>query len=106
MVCNCIWVTYFHQYEFCCLVGIFRGYNIGIRLIDEFLAKSNVSSCVDFRETAEVIAKVLFGCLVSLDAWEKFLKIYPHCDNGCIEMALPLVRLVCGSVQCPLNLLD
>lgn len=37
-----------------------RGYNIGIRLIDEFLAKSNVSTCVDFRETADVIAKVPF----------------------------------------------
>lgn len=36
-----------------------RGYNIGVRLVDEFLAKSNVSRCVDFRETAEVIAKVL-----------------------------------------------
>ncbi|KAJ0103444.1 hypothetical protein Patl1_04313 [Pistacia atlantica] len=34
------------------------GYNMGIRLIDEFLAKSNVSRCVDFKETAEVIAKV------------------------------------------------
>ncbi|WMV48796.1 hypothetical protein MTR67_042181 [Solanum verrucosum] len=33
------------------------GYNIGIRLIDEFLAKSNVSRCIDFKETAEVIAK-------------------------------------------------
>ncbi|KAF2314233.1 hypothetical protein GH714_024346 [Hevea brasiliensis] len=34
------------------------GYNIGIRLIDEFLAKCNVSRYVDFRDTAEVIAKV------------------------------------------------
>ncbi|KAK3427135.1 hypothetical protein EUGRSUZ_F03430 [Eucalyptus grandis] len=34
------------------------GYNIGIRLIDEFLAKSNVGRCVDFKETAEMIAKV------------------------------------------------
>ncbi|XP_016186484.1 trafficking protein particle complex subunit 3-like [Arachis ipaensis] len=34
------------------------GYNIGVRLIDEFLAKSNISRCVDFKETAEVIAKV------------------------------------------------
>ena len=41
------------------LVGFFRGYNIGVRLIDEFLAKSNISRCVDFKETAEVIAKVL-----------------------------------------------
>ncbi|KAG4986075.1 hypothetical protein JHK86_033766 [Glycine max] len=35
------------------------GYNIGIRLIDEFLAKSNVSRCNDFRETTDVIAKLL-----------------------------------------------
>ncbi|KAL5147672.1 Trafficking protein particle complex subunit 3 [Glycine soja] len=35
------------------------GYNIGIRLIDEFLAKSNVSRCNDFRETTDVIAKEL-----------------------------------------------
>ncbi|KAF5461061.1 hypothetical protein F2P56_020887 [Juglans regia] len=34
------------------------GYNIGIRLVDEFLAKSNVSRCIDFKETADVIAKV------------------------------------------------
>ncbi|WVZ03395.1 hypothetical protein V8G54_024201 [Vigna mungo] len=40
------------------LVGFFRGYNIGIRLIDEFLAKSNVSRCNDFRETTDVIAKL------------------------------------------------
>lgn len=27
------------------------GYNIGIQLIDEFLAKSNIRRCVDFKET-------------------------------------------------------
>ncbi|KAF0699597.1 Aste57867_9848 [Aphanomyces stellatus] len=36
------------------------GYNIGIRLIDEFLAKSGVSPCTDFKDTADVIAKVAF----------------------------------------------
>ncbi len=35
-----------------------RGYNIGIRLIDEFLAKSKTGKCVDFRDTADKIAKV------------------------------------------------
>lgn len=35
-----------------------RGYNIGIRLIEDFLARSNVGRCHDFRETADVIAKV------------------------------------------------
>eukprot|EP00747_Dinoflagellata_sp_TGD_P165390 gnl/TRDRNA2_/TRDRNA2_186597_c0_seq1.p1 gnl/TRDRNA2_/TRDRNA2_186597_c0~~gnl/TRDRNA2_/TRDRNA2_186597_c0_seq1.p1 ORF type:complete len:219 (+),score=41.84 gnl/TRDRNA2_/TRDRNA2_186597_c0_seq1:77-658(+) len=34
------------------------GYNIGLRLVDEFLAKSGVPPCQDFRETAEVVAKV------------------------------------------------
>ena len=44
------------------------GYNIGIRLIDEFLAKSNVSSCLDFKETAEVIANVGFKMLFGVTA--------------------------------------
>ena len=35
-----------------------RGYNMGIRLIDEFLAKAKITSCGDFRETADKIAKV------------------------------------------------
>jgi len=34
------------------------GYNIGTRLIEDFLAKSNLGRCTDFRETGEVIAKV------------------------------------------------
>lgn len=35
-----------------------RGYNIGVRLIEDFLARSSVGRCHDFRETADVIAKV------------------------------------------------
>merc|ERR1711924_403992 len=31
---------------------------IGLRLIDEFLAKSGVSACQDFRDTCDVVAKV------------------------------------------------
>ncbi|KAK9269227.1 hypothetical protein L1049_000997 [Liquidambar formosana] len=50
------------------------GYNIGIRLVDEFLAKSNVSRCVDFKETADVIAKVGFkmflGVTASVTNWD------------------------------------
>eukprot|EP00922_Rhytidocystis_sp_ex-Travisia-forbesii_P021240 GHVS01031140.1.p1 GENE.GHVS01031140.1~~GHVS01031140.1.p1 ORF type:complete len:217 (-),score=30.81 GHVS01031140.1:243-833(-) len=34
------------------------GHNIGTRMIEEFLAKSGTGTCGDFRETAEVIAKV------------------------------------------------
>jgi hypothetical protein len=35
-----------------------RGYNIGTRLIEEFLAKSHMGRCKDFRDTAEAISKV------------------------------------------------
>lgn len=35
------------------------GYNIGLRLIEDFLSKSNIGRCSNFRETAEAISKVL-----------------------------------------------
>lgn len=48
------------------------GYSIGIRLIDEFLARASVAGwqprCADFRESAEVLAKVAF---------KQFLNITP-----------------------------
>ena len=34
------------------------GYNIGMRLIEDFLAKSNAARCGNFRETADMISKV------------------------------------------------
>lgn len=34
------------------------GYNIGLRLIEDFLARTNTGKCGNFRETAETIAKV------------------------------------------------
>ena len=34
------------------------GYNIGMRLIEDFLAKSNTGRCSNFRDTAEMISKV------------------------------------------------
>jgi len=40
------------------LLAVCRGYNIGVRLIEDFLARSNIGRCNDFRETADVIAKV------------------------------------------------
>ncbi|EIE20894.1 TRAPP I complex [Coccomyxa subellipsoidea C-169] len=44
------------------------GYNIGIRLIDEFLAKSKTGKCVDFRDTADKIAKVGFKMFLNTSA--------------------------------------
>ncbi|CAG8593830.1 941_t:CDS:2 [Cetraspora pellucida] len=44
------------------------GYNIGIRLIEDFLAKTtnNLGRCTDFRETAEVISKVGFKIFLNI----------------------------------------
>ncbi|CAM0137711.1 transport protein particle 22 kDa subunit [Umbelopsis sp. WA50703] len=48
------------------------GYNIGQRLIEDFLARSNIGRCTEFRETAEVISKVGF---------KTFLNITPNITN-------------------------
>ncbi|KAF1808212.1 BET3 family protein [Eremomyces bilateralis CBS 781.70] len=48
------------------------GYNIGVRLIEDFLAKSGTAACANFRETAEMIAKVGF---------KMFLNITPPITN-------------------------
>ncbi|CAH2445788.1 Trafficking protein particle complex (TRAPP) subunit [Komagataella phaffii CBS 7435] len=48
------------------------GYNIGIRLIEEFLAKTNFGRCINFKETAEIISKVGF---------KMFLNTTPTVDN-------------------------
>lgn len=34
------------------------GYNIGMRLVEDFFAKSGVQRCLNLRETAETISKV------------------------------------------------
>jgi len=49
------------------------GYNIGTRLIEDFLARSSMGRCSDFRETGEVIAKVGF---------KSFLNISPTVTHG------------------------
>lgn len=42
------------------------GYNIGLRLIEDFLAKSNtMRRCANFRETGEMIAKVCFVLILN-----------------------------------------
>lgn len=39
------------------------GYNIGLRLIEDYLAKSNtMKRCLNFRETADMISKVRWVC--------------------------------------------
>ncbi|KAJ3763878.1 transport protein particle complex subunit [Lentinula raphanica] len=42
------------------------GYNIGTRLIEDFLAKSSLGRCSDFREVGEVVAKVGFKSFLNI----------------------------------------
>lgn len=49
------------------------GYNIGTRLIEDFLARSSIGRCSDFREVGEVVAKVGF---------KSFLNISPTVTHG------------------------
>lgn len=44
------------------------GYNIGIRLIDEFLAKTKAGRCTSFKDTAEVVAKQAFSLFLNVQA--------------------------------------
>ena len=43
-----------------------RGYNIGTRIIDEFLAKSGVPQCSGFKDACETCAKVGRCCCAAL----------------------------------------
>ncbi|KAK9446981.1 NO signaling/Golgi transport ligand-binding domain-containing protein [Limtongia smithiae] len=42
------------------------GYNIGIRLIEDFLARAGSGRCKNFRDTAEVISKVGFKIFLNI----------------------------------------
>ncbi|OQO02002.1 hypothetical protein B0A48_12475 [Cryoendolithus antarcticus] len=42
------------------------GYNIGLRLVEDFLAKSNTGACQNLRETAEVISKTGFKIFLNI----------------------------------------
>ena len=42
------------------------GYNIGVRLIEEFLAKTGAQRCANFRETMEMVLKVGFKMFLNI----------------------------------------
>ena len=103
--------------------GVSSGYNIGIRLVDEFLCRlSGVGlQCSNFRDTALVIAKVAFkvflGCTAEVGRWRAdgrqcvlafkgnplldFVELPPHLAalnysnvlTGCIRGACQMVQL-------------
>ena len=68
------------------------GYNIGVRLIEDFMARSNIGRCANFRETGEAIAKVCSlsrskkwcetdYCLIAKIGFKVFLNITPIVTN-------------------------
>ena len=73
------------------------GYNIGLRLIEDFLAKTNTGRCANFRETAEMISKVPLRSYKSRDA--VLADTYPS-ELGRIQDLLEhhagYYELVCG----------
>jgi hypothetical protein len=61
------------------------GYNIGTRLIEDFLARSSLGRCADFREVGEVVAKVgLHVCTKIIRYADLFsvgwIQVVPECD--------------------------
>ncbi|KAL8279321.1 hypothetical protein RQP46_008358 [Phenoliferia psychrophenolica] len=42
------------------------GYNIGVRLIEDFLARTGLGRCKDFAEVGEVMSKVAFRSLLAI----------------------------------------
>ncbi len=44
------------------------GYNVGVRIIDDFLAKSRAPSCGSFNDTADTLAKVAFRMFLGVAA--------------------------------------
>ncbi len=96
-----------------------RGYNIGQKLIDEFLAKSGVGNCANFREVAEAIAKVGFkmflGIVVEVTGWNAegtafSLQIYENPLAEFVELppqysALVYSNLLCGVIRGALEMI-
>ena len=64
------------------------GYNIGIRIVDEFLAKGNITRCNNFRETAELIGKVAFKMFlgITVEVTRKMFKMIFQERGKCLSL--------------------
>lgn len=96
------------------------GYNMGVRLVEDFLAKSNISHCSSLAETAEVIAKVAFkmflGVSATVGVWSQDKKTFGIVfdDNPLAEFAeLPeecgglwYSNVLCGVIRGALEMVN
>ena len=71
------------------------GYNIGTRLIEDFLARSNLGRCADFRETGEVVSKVCVSSAVG----GQILCFLSGLSNACALFSLLRSLSLAGWVQ-------
>merc|ERR1719188_1293833 len=44
------------------------GYNMGMRMVEEFLAKAHVQACTDFKDAIEMLAKIGFKMFLGIPA--------------------------------------
>ncbi len=63
------------------------GYNIGIRLIDDFISKGNVGSCQSFKEALEFISKLGFKNYLGVNC---DLVLYSEKEFGLVFSENPL----------------
>jgi len=96
------------------------GHNIGVRLIDDFLARSGIDNCSNFRETADVISKVAFrmflGISPEVSSWNRentgFSLIFN--DNPLVDFVelppqyqeLSYCNLLCGIIAGALEMVQ
>ena len=96
------------------------GYNIGIRLVEDFMARANIGKCQDFRETADVLSKRAFKMYLNITptvtnwslAGDEFSLIL---DNNPLSefvelpdnhMELNYSNMLCGAVRGALEMLQ
>ncbi|KAK7604548.1 hypothetical protein V9T40_005734 [Parthenolecanium corni] len=95
------------------------GYNIGVRLIEDFLARTNSGRCVDFRDTSEKIQQAFrtylsvfpqitnwstandeFSLIFETNPLTEFVELPDHCLNLKYNNILPgVLRGACEMVQ-------
>lgn len=94
------------------LIAMFQCIFLGVRLIDDFLAKSGVDNCSNFRETADVISKVAFKMFLGITPevvnWNKENTAFSlvFVDNPLVDfvelppqyMELSYCNLLCGII--------
>lgn len=70
------------------------GQNIGVRLVDDFLAKTNTTRCRNFKEAAKTIADAGFKMFLGIDA-----KVTQIDDKECKMVGLSLPAASVGSLS-------